>query len=105
MAHLLRGGVTLAAILLAIGLPWNIFTTLPPGAVEPSVGEALRQLPALHPVTISALGVVVLVAIPILQLLTSAALFFHQRDRLFLALTLTICTIVTVGATTAAITG
>jgi uncharacterized membrane protein len=103
MALVLRGGVTVAAVLLAIGLPWNIFGTVSPEGSEPSVGEALRQLPALRPVTISALGVVVLVAIPVLQLLTSVVLFARQRDRLFLGLTLTICVIVAVGAVTAGI--
>jgi hypothetical protein len=90
--------VLLAAALLAAGLPWITFRRPPPGTPGPSVGTALRDLSSLHHETLAALGVVVLVATPILRLLTSAVLFWRKRDRLFLALTLVVCSIVGLGA-------
>ena len=41
---------------------------------------------------------VILVATPILQLLTSAFLFWRKHDRLYLALTLSVCVIIAAGA-------
>jgi uncharacterized membrane protein len=38
------------------------------------------------------------VATPVLQLLTSAFLFWRKRDRLYLILSLTVCAIITAGA-------
>ncbi|HEY3240733.1 MAG TPA: DUF1634 domain-containing protein [Acidimicrobiia bacterium] len=99
IATVLRTGVLLAAALLAAGMPWITFRHPLSGRPGPSVGEALRDLPSLHPETLAALGVAVLVATPILQLLTSAVLFWRRRDRLFLALTLVVCAIVGLGAT------
>jgi len=97
IAGVLRTGVLLAAALLAAGLPWITFRRPPPGTPGPSV-SVLRDLSSLHPETLAALGVVVLVATPVLQLLTSAVLFWRKRDRLFLALTLVVCSIVGLGA-------
>jgi uncharacterized membrane protein len=99
IAGVLRTGVVLGATLLAAGMPWIVFRHPLPGRPGPSVGEALRDLPSVHPETLAALGVAVLVATPILQLITSAVLFWRRRDRLFLALTLVVCAIVGVGAT------
>jgi uncharacterized membrane protein len=42
--------------------------------------------------------VIILVATPVLQLLTSAFLFWRKHDRLYVGLTLTVCAIVAFGA-------
>ncbi len=96
IAWLLRTGVVVAAVLLAAALP-GILLRGPSSRGGPTVGEALRDLPSFHPETLAALAVLVLVATPILQLLTSAVLFWRRRDRLFLTLALMVCAIVGLG--------
>jgi uncharacterized membrane protein len=98
IATILRTGVVLAALLLTAALPWIAFQDRSHRAQRLSVGEALRLLPHLDPRALAAVGVIVLVATPILQLFTSAFLFWRKRDRLYLALTLLVCTIVAAGA-------
>jgi uncharacterized membrane protein len=95
---ILRTGVLTAAALLAVSQPWIILQKRPGGSPGLSVGEALRRLPQLDPRGIAALGVIILVATPILQLLTSAFLFWRKHDRLYVGLTLAVCAIVAFGA-------
>ncbi len=102
IAGILRAGVVLAAVLLTVSLPWIVFQDRSSGRHFLSVGEALKDLPSLDPRGLAALGVVVLVSTPILQLLTSAVLFWRKRDRLYMVLTLTVCAIVGLGAALAA---
>jgi uncharacterized membrane protein len=102
IAGVLRTGVALATALLTVSLPWIVFQDRSHGPHLVSVGEALRGLPSLDPRGLAALGVVVLVATPVLQLLTSAVLFWRKRDRLYLVLTLTVCAIIGLGTALAA---
>lgn len=97
ISSLLRVGVLTAATLLAAGLSWIVFGASTTGA-GPTVGEALAGLRSLDPESLAALGVIVLVATPILQLLTSAVLFWREHDRLYVGLTLVVCAIVATGA-------
>lgn len=98
IAMILRTGVLTAAALLAVSQPWIVLRQRSHGSQGLTVGEALRRLPDLDPRGLAALGVIILVATPILQLLTSAFLFWRKHDRLYLGLTLTVCAIVAVGA-------
>ena len=98
IAVVLRTGVISAAVLLTVSMPWMIFQDRSHRLHRQSVGEALRRLPELDPRALAAVGVVILVATPILQLLTSAFLFWRKRDRLYLALTLSVCGIIACGA-------
>jgi len=98
IATVLRTGVISAAVLLTVSMPWIVFQDRSHRAHHLSVGEALRRLPQLDPRALAAVGVVILVATPILQLLTSAFLFWRKRDRLYLALTLGVCLIIATGA-------
>jgi uncharacterized membrane protein len=98
IATVLRTGVISAAVLLTVAQPWIVFQDRSHRAHRLSVGEALRRLPELDPRALAALGVVILVATPILQLLTSAYLFWRKKDRLYVGLTLTVCLIIAVGA-------
>jgi uncharacterized membrane protein len=98
IATVLRTGVISAAVLLTVSLPWIVFQDRSHRARHLSVGEALRRLPELDPRALAALGVVILVATPIVQLLTSAFLFWRKRDRLYVALTLGVCLIIAAGA-------
>jgi len=98
IATILRTGVLTAAALLTVSMPWVVFQDRPNRAHHLSVGEALRRLPELDPRALAGLGIVILVATPILQLLTSAFLFWRKRDRLYLVLTLAVCVIIATGA-------
>ncbi|MCA1842185.1 MAG: DUF1634 domain-containing protein [Actinobacteria bacterium] len=98
IATILRTGVVAAAVLLTISMPWIVFEDRTDRFHRLSVGEALRRLPDLDPRGLAALGVIILVATPVLQLLTSAFLFWRKHDRLYVGLTLTVCAIVAFGA-------
>jgi len=98
IATVLRTGVISAAVLLTVAQPWIVFQDRSHRADHLSVGDALRRLPELDPRALAAVGVVILVATPILQLLTSAFLFWRKHDRLYLGLTLTVCAIIALGA-------
>ncbi len=98
IAAILRTGVAAAAVLLTVALPWIVFQNPSHRAHGLSVGHALRLVPDFDPRALAAVGVIILVATPILQLLASAFLFWRKSDRLYLVLTLTVCGIVAIGA-------
>ena len=98
IATVLRTGVVAAGVLLTVSMPWIIFQDRSHRTHRLSVGEALRRVPDLDPRGLAAVGVLILIATPILQLLTSAYLFAKKKDRLYLSLTLAVCTIITIGA-------
>jgi uncharacterized membrane protein len=102
IALILRTGVIASAVLLTVSLPWIVVRGGSRQASSLSVGEALRRLPALDPRGLAALGVIILVATPILQLVASAFLFWRKRDRLYLGFTVLVCVIVAAGALLAA---
>ena len=98
IALILRTGVIAAAALLTVSMPWIVFQDRTARTHHLSVGETLRRLPELDPRALAGLGIVILVATPILQLLTSAFLFWRKRDRLYVVLTMAVCVIIATGA-------
>jgi uncharacterized membrane protein len=98
IATVLRAGVISAAVLLTVSMPWMVFQDRSHRARHLSVGEALRRLPELDPRALAAVGVLIIVATPILQLATSAFLFWRKKDRLYVGLTLTVGVIIAIGA-------
>jgi uncharacterized membrane protein len=98
IGRVLGVGVVVAAGLLAIGLPAVMFQPPAPVGAGPTVREALAGVRSFDLRAFAALGVLALVATPILQLLTSALFFWRRRDRMYVILTLTVCVIVAVGA-------
>jgi uncharacterized membrane protein len=98
IATVLRTGVIAAAVLLTVAQPWIVFQDRAHRAHHLSVGDALRRLPELDPRSVAAVGVLIIVATPILQLLTSAVLFWRKHDRLYVGLTLMVCVIIAIGA-------
>ena len=99
---ILRGGVLVSAGLMAVG-----FVGLLAGgglgrsggpAGDRSLGEVLTGLPDGRPEAIAALGTVVLVATPVLQLVASAFLFWRKRDRLYTLVALVVLGIVAAGS-------
>jgi len=99
----LRGGVLTSAVLMAVGLAGILagggLSLL--GGRDRSLGDLLSGLPQGRPEAIAALGAVVLVATPVLQLLTSAVLFWRKRDRLYTLLAVIVLGIVVLGAVVA----
>jgi len=96
----LRSGVLTSAVLMAVG-----FAGLLAGGGlsrmsgrDRSLADLLSGLPRGTPESIAALGAVVLVATPVLQLLTSAVLFWRKRDRLYTLLAVIVLGIVALGA-------
>jgi uncharacterized membrane protein len=98
IATVLRTGVISAAVLLTISMPWMVFQDRSHQARHLSVGEALRRLPELDPRALAAVGVLIIVATPILQLMTSAFLFWRKKDRLYVGLTMMVFVIIAIGA-------
>jgi len=98
IATVLRTGVISAAVLLTISMPWMVFQDRSHRARHLSVGEALRRLPELDPRALAAVGVLIIVATPILQLMTSAFLFWRKKDRLYVGLTMMVFVIIAIGA-------
>ncbi len=99
----LRGGVLTSAVLLAVGFAGLVagggLSRL--GGRDRGLGDLLSGLPQGKPEAIAALGAVVLVATPVLQLLTSAVLFWRKRDRLYTMLAVIVLGIVALGAVVA----
>jgi uncharacterized membrane protein len=99
---ILRTGVIAAAALLTVAQPWIVAHGGSTRTSGGSVGDALRRLPALDPRGLAALGVIILVATPILQLVASAFLFWRKHDRLYLGFTVLVCLIIAIGTLLAA---
>ncbi len=102
IALILRAGVITAAALLTLAIPWIVVRGASDQTAALSVGEALRRLPAMDPTSLAALGVLILVATPILQLVASAVLFWRKGDRLYLCFAVLVCLIIAAGALVAA---
>ena len=97
IAVVLRTGVLAATAVLVVSLPWIVFGDGSTGG-RLSVGDALRRLPDRDPRAFAAIGVLIVVATPVVQLLTSVVLFWRKRDRLYVGLTIIVCLIVATGA-------
>jgi uncharacterized membrane protein len=94
LSRLLLAGVSLAAGLMVIGLlaalavGWT-GSLLGAGPVQHEVGDFSRILPALlelRPFAIAQLGLLVLLATPVLRVATSMAVFAVEGDRLYAAI-------------------
>ena len=98
----LRGGVLTSAGLMAVGLVGLLagggLGRLGRPAGDRSLGQLLSGLSAGRPEAVATLGTIVLVATPVLQLITSALLFWRKRDRLYTLVAVVVLGIVAVGA-------
>ena len=104
ISNLLRGGVLLSLVLVVIGTVLSFIhhtayvsdaTTLKPlvtpgGAIPRSLGELGEALRQGRGQGITTLGLMVLIATPILRVAVSALAFWFERDRKFVAITLTV---------------
>ena len=60
---------------------------VPHGAFDTSLGGLLSGLVALQPYSVIELGTIILIATPVVRVLTSVFLFAAQKDRLYVVIT------------------
>lgn len=72
-----------------VGLP----ATTQPSSDFSAVGNGLREL---RPIAIAQAGLLVLIATPVVRVITSVVAFVLERDRLYAAITLAVLTILLV---------
>jgi uncharacterized membrane protein len=84
---LLRGGLLLAAALMAAGLLLLAAGHGATSGIEFSLPNLPRLLEAGDPRAVVGLGIVILLATPLVRVVASLAYFVRQKDRLYVALT------------------
>ena len=107
IAHVLRYGVLLCLIVIGIGLALRMFEPgnaeqvqailngqSIPGQLAPGLLAGLR---AMHPDSVIALGLLMLIALPILRVALTTILFFRERDWAFFAITLVVLCVLLFG--------
>lgn len=102
ISGLLRYGVILSAIIIAIGMVLLLLgngsqdvsqlvvynpSQLPHGNFDPSIGHMVAGLASLNPQSIIELGVLVLLATPAARVLLSVLLFSAEGDRTYAYIT------------------
>jgi len=95
VSWILLTGVSLAAVLIAVGLTGSFIVGWQGSLIGLPIADASidsfaglgEGLAALRPQAIGQLGLLVLVATPILRVLTSLIAFALERDRLYVGIT------------------
>lgn len=94
--YVLRGGVILAVAIVLVGLALLAAgRPMPPGGLRPT--EIPRELAAGSPAGFLGLGVLLLMLTPVARVLLSVAYFARERDRAYVAITLTVFLILMAG--------
>jgi uncharacterized membrane protein len=101
LSLLLRGGVIVSSLIVIVGLVLMYFhhpgyfhravaaeTVAREMAFPHTVGEVYRGLLAWQGRSVILLGLFVLIATPVLRVALSVLVFLHQRDRMFVVITL-----------------
>ncbi len=97
---ILRGGVILSATIILIGF---LFLLLHPGGISElsmglgtfphTLGQVWSGLVMLHPQAVIVLGLLLLIATPVITVTTSAIAFAIERDRRFVVIALIVLAI------------
>ena len=98
ISRVLRTGVIISATLIAFGFAtsflvgWNgSLTGAPPSLVDPASFEGMMDgLRQLRPIAITQLGLLVLIATPVVRVAISVAGFAREHDLLYVAITLVV---------------
>jgi uncharacterized membrane protein len=96
IALLLVGGVTLAALVIAAGLALAGLTGMlaAPGldfvGLPHQIGQVVAGAVRLEPYAVIDLGVLILIATPVLRVAASVILFLVERDYLYTLITVTV---------------
>lgn len=105
IAHMLRAGVILSGILLAIGWVWQMlaappdFVALHAYETEPlftTFGAAVTS--ANWGLVVCYVGLFVLISLPLLRVLTTAILLWKQHDRILASAAIAVFTVILVSA-------
>ncbi len=90
---ILRGGVILSATIIMVGLlllvlhpGWISGAGVSFGSFPRTLGQVLSGLLMLQPQAIIALGLLLLIAIPVITVITSIVAFTIERDRRFMVI-------------------
>ena len=92
--HILIVGLALSTLLILIGLGLDLANHRQVPTDVPGFREALRRTAALRPSGFLTLGLLVLVATPILRVIGSTLAFIYERDWRYAAITLLVLVIV-----------
>ena len=99
ISAVLRGGVLLSAALIALGTAMYFWQALTghggagEGSFPHTLGATLAGVAAGSPAAVIVLGLLVLLATPLLRIIVSIAIFARQRDWLYVAITLLVLAI------------
>ena len=92
--HVLTFGLALSTVLILIGLALDLMDHRPLPTEVPGVAEALRRTVTLRPSGFLTLGILVLVATPILRVIGSTLAFLYERDWRYAAITFFVLVVV-----------
>jgi uncharacterized membrane protein len=96
VSYVLLTGVTISAALIGLGFVAALMVgwggqDVDPTTIDPADFSALpERLRALQPLAITQLGLLVLIATPVVRVAFSVAGFALERDRLYVAITLAV---------------
>lgn len=99
----LAGGIICSLALLAIGLALWVIAGAKGESFAPSPNEALRQLLELQPIGILALGVLVILATPVLTMALALVCFWREGDKRYAFLALAIVALSLLGLVLASV--
>lgn len=92
--HVLVFGLALSTGLIVVGLGLDLLDQKPVPADVPGVLEAVRRTVALRPSGFLTLGLLVLVATPVLRVIGSTLAFVYERDWRYAAITFLVLVVV-----------
>jgi uncharacterized membrane protein len=73
-------GLVISTVLMLIGVGLDLFFQRDLPTAVPDIGDVVRQVIALRPSGFLALGLLVLIATPILRVIASIGAFLYERD-------------------------
>jgi len=91
ISYALRLGVYTAALVIAIGMVLTVATGssgYPANSFPTSLTEVFRGLQELRPAAVISLGLLLLIATPVIRVGLSVVLFIKEQDYLYTAITL-----------------
>ncbi len=88
-------GLIISTVLMLIGIIGDVVLNRSMPTVEPDLGQVLQSVLALRPSGFMALGLLTLLATPILRVIGSVFAFLYERDWRFAGITFVVLVIVT----------